>query len=170
MPRAVVFGPVKYGGMSIPDVYTRQTQLHAKYLIQQLRWDKTVANDFLVTLSNLQLESGFVTPLLESNIKTVDYIEWEWISSFRQCLNEIDATFWIEQVWTPKLQREGDLSLMEHFLRIDTTPRERKDLAACLKWLRVITIADLADEQGTEIPGGRLTGEWRAEPCFEWPH
>jgi hypothetical protein len=69
MPRAVVFGPVKYGGMSIPDVYTRQTQLHAKYLIQQLRWDKTVANDFLVTLSNLQLESGFVTPLLESNIK-----------------------------------------------------------------------------------------------------
>jgi hypothetical protein len=59
---------------------------------------------------------------------------------------------------------------MEHFLRIDTTPRERKDVAACLRWLRVITIADLADERGTEIPGGRLTGEWRAEPCFEWPH
>jgi hypothetical protein len=61
--------------------------------------------------------------------------------------------------------------LMEHFLRIDTTPREWKYfLAACLRWLRVPTIADIADERGTEIPGGHLTGEWRAEPCFEWPH
>ena len=61
------------------------------------------------------------------------------------------------------------MSLMEQFLRIHTTTRERKDLSAWLKWMGVITLADLADENGREIPAGRLTGEWRAEPEFEWP-
>jgi hypothetical protein len=31
-------------------------------------------------------------------------------------------------------------------------------------------LADLADEQGLEIPAGWLTGEWRAESNYEWPH
>jgi hypothetical protein len=91
------------------------------------------------------------------------------VTDVRQQFTEIGATFWIENAWTPKLQRNGDLSLMEHFLRISLTKRERRDLSACLKWLRVITLADLADKQGLDFPAGRLTGECRAESSYEWP-
>jgi hypothetical protein len=61
-PRAVVHGPTKYGGIAIPDCYTRQTQHHLKYMIKQLRWDNTLAGDILNTLDNVQLASRFVTP------------------------------------------------------------------------------------------------------------
>ena len=56
---------VLYGGMVIPDCYTRQTQHHLKYMIKQLRWDETLAGDILTTLDNVQLASGFVTPILK---------------------------------------------------------------------------------------------------------
>jgi hypothetical protein len=55
------------------------------------------------------------------------------------------------------------------FLRIYSTKRERRDLSACLKFMGVITFADLADENGHEIPADRLTGDWRAESEFDWP-
>ncbi|KAL7504284.1 hypothetical protein ACHAXN_004116, partial [Cyclotella atomus] len=135
MPRAVIFGPYKYGGMAFPDANTRQTQLHTKYLIQQLRWNKTVANDFLVTLSNLQLESGFTTPLFESKSTDLDYVEQGWLISLRNRCLIMNATLWIEDAWVPRLQRENDVSLMEQFLRVHTTNRERKDLSACLKFM-----------------------------------
>ena len=153
-PRAVTYGPLKYGGMALPDMHTRQTQHHTKYAIQQLRWDKTVAKDLLVTLANLQLESGFVTPILESKAPHLDYIEQGWIAGLQNRLQQIDASLWVESAWTPKLQRIHDVVLMEQFLKVDTYRHERKDLSACCKWLRVVTVADLANESGTMIPAG----------------
>jgi hypothetical protein len=170
MPRAVVFGPFKYGGMAFPDMYTRQTQLHAKYAIRQLRWNGTVANDLLVTLDNLQLELGFTTPLFEAPLAKLDYIDQGWITNLIHRLGKAGLTLWIENCWTPKLQREHDVSLMEHLLRLDTTKRERKDVSSCLKYMGVVTLADLADEKGILIPGDRLIGAWRADSAFEWPH
>ena len=65
MPDAVVFGTVKHGGMEFPEAYALQDQLQMTDVIRQLRWDKTVANDILVTLDNIQLNAGFVTPIME---------------------------------------------------------------------------------------------------------
>ena len=95
MPRAVVFGPFKYGGMAFPDMYTRQTQLHhAKYAIQQLRWNGTVANDLLVTLDNLQLELRFTTPLFEAPLGKLDYIDQGWITNLIHRLGKAGLTLW----------------------------------------------------------------------------
>jgi hypothetical protein len=45
-PRAVVHGPLRYGGLGLADTRTRQTQLHVKDLIMYLRWDQTVGGDY----------------------------------------------------------------------------------------------------------------------------
>ncbi|KAL7505232.1 hypothetical protein ACHAXN_004474 [Cyclotella atomus] len=118
---------------------------------------------------HLQLESGFVTPLFESKCTDLVYVEQGWLISLRNRCHAMDATLWIEDAWSPNLQRENDVSLMEQFLRVYSTSRERKDLSACLKYMGVTPLADLADENGREIPACRLTGEWRAESEFEWP-
>ena len=60
---------------------------------------------------------------------------------------------WIEDSWQPKLQRVKDFSLMERFLRVKTTPQERKLLRFALHHMRVVTLADIADPTGTYIPG-----------------
>eukprot|EP00956_Cyclotella_meneghiniana_P028516 scaffold66584_cov56-Cyclotella_meneghiniana.AAC.3 len=106
------------GGLAMPDCYTRQTQHHIKYMIKQLRWDKTIGGDILTTLDNIQLASGFTSPILEKVAPTLDYIDNGWIIDLRDRLNTIGATMWIEDSWQPKLQREKDFSLMERFLRV----------------------------------------------------
>jgi hypothetical protein len=54
-----------YGGMEFPEISTLQDQVQIDYLLRQLRWDKVVANDFLVTLDSVQLCSSFTRPILE---------------------------------------------------------------------------------------------------------
>ena len=167
--RAIVHGPSKYGGLEMPDVYTRQTQHHIKYMLKQLRWNNTLANDILTALDNIQLASGFVLPILEATSADIDYIDNGWIIDLRKRLDDIGAKLWIEDARQPKLQREGDYSLMERFLSVKTTAKQRTQLRMVLHWLRVITIADLTDPTGQYIPGYKLTGDWQADSPFEWP-
>ena len=152
------------------DTHTRQTQLHIKYMVKQLRWNQTVAGDILATLDNIQLASGFATPILEAPDLPIDYIDQGWILDLRDRLREIGATMWVEDAWQPPLQRVHDVSLMEQFLRVTTTKSQRRQLRAVLHWLRVITLADLADPSGRFIPGHRVVGKWQAESTLEWPH
>jgi len=61
--------------MEIPEAYTLQDQLQIPYVIQYLRWDKMVANDILVTLDNIQLNAGFVTPIMEDRRLGINYVD-----------------------------------------------------------------------------------------------
>jgi hypothetical protein len=124
----------------------------------------------LTALDNIQLASGFVTPILEKTSPPIDYIDNGWILDLRNRLYKIGATLWVENAWQPKLQRDGDYSLMERFLTVKTTRTERMQLRTALHWLRVSTISDLADPTGRYIDGSRLTGDWRANSRFEWPN
>ena len=65
-PLPLVHGPLEFGGMELPDTHTLQDQVQLKYLIKQLRWDKAVANYFLVALDAVQLCSGLTTPVFEN--------------------------------------------------------------------------------------------------------
>ena len=112
-PSAVLYGPVDYGGLEFPELYTLQDQVQFDYLLKQLRWDKMVANDLLVTLDSVQLCSGFVAPILESVTTTLDYLEPSYIVDIRRRLAKMGAHMWIENTWSPPLQREGHCSLME---------------------------------------------------------
>ncbi len=112
-PGAVLYGPHRYGGMEFPEMNTLQDQLQLDYLTKQLRWDKIVANDFLVTLDTVQLASGFTSPILEFTDPPVTYLDKSFIIALRHRLKRMDAAVWIEHSWTPQLQRIGDESLME---------------------------------------------------------
>ena len=118
MPDAVIFGTMSYEGMEFPQTYTLQDQLQILGVIRQLRWNKTVANDILVTLDNIQLNTGFVTPIMEDIRPRMDYVDQGLLASLQGRMREIKATMWIEKAWAPKLQRENDGEIMERFAAI----------------------------------------------------
>ena len=98
-PDAVIRGPMEQGGMEIPDMYSRQTELQTEYVIKQLRKNGktlTLADDFLFTLDELQLQSGLITPLYEFKGK-LTYMDDGLLVSLKNRLDEIDATIWIEK-------------------------------------------------------------------------
>ena len=150
MPDAVIFGTMSHGGMEFPEAYTLQDQLQIPDVIRQLRWDKTVANDILVTLDNIQLKAGFVTPIMEDTRPRMDYFDQGLLASLRGRMRKIKATMWIENAWAPTLQSENDGAIMERFSGIrGATPGELKKVNVVRLYLRVITIADLTP--GLEI-------------------
>lgn len=170
-PSAVLYGPHQYGGMEFPDVYTMQNQLQIEYIIKQLRWKKTVANDFLVTLDNVQICTGFTHPMLEMTHHTITYLETSFIVDLHRRLGEMNATIWVEDAWTPKLQRLGDEALMERFISVPgVTTSQLRQANTVRIYLRVVTIADLANDTGRYIPSGMLNGDWQAGSDLKWPY
>ena len=170
-PAAVLYGPMDYGGLVFPEVSTLQDQVQLDYLLKQLRWDKVVANDFLVTLDATQLCSGLSDPILEAVAITIDYLEPSYIIDLRRRLAEMGASIWIEDAWVPCLQREGDSSLMDCFSQIRGITRAKLRRANAVRlYIRVFSVADIADIPGTHIRDGMLQGDWQAGSDLLWPY
>ena len=91
MPDAVIFGTMSHGVMEFPEAYTPQDQLQIPDIIRQLRWDKTVANDILVTLDNIQLNAGFVKPIMEDTSVRMDYVDHGLLASLQGRMGKINV-------------------------------------------------------------------------------
>ena len=112
MPRAVVYGPIRWGGLGLnTDIYCLQLQYAMVYLVRVLRWDKTVADNIITAIDALQLRSGFATPVLEEVSTPVVHAGKGWILNLRAMMKEYDVS--AQHLWKPSLQREHDVSLLE---------------------------------------------------------
>ena len=170
LPSAVLYGMIEHGGMEYPECQLLQDQVQIPYVLQQLRWDKEIANAMLTTINTVQLNSGLVFPLLEFPATKIDYMGNSFILDLRCRLLSLGGSMWIENAWTPKLQREGDSSIMQLFIDCPLITRAmRKKACSCLMYMRCITLADIADPTGKYIPDGMLTGKFQAGSDFEWP-
>ena len=86
----------------------------------------------------------------------------------RDRLRELNGSIVIEE-WYPTLQRERDVSIMEKLSRLPgATKRELEHANQCRKYIRVITIAEMASLCGRYIPPDRFNGRWRAKSSLKW--
>ena len=171
MPKEVLYGPQEYGGLSFPTIETVQDQKGISHWIKHLRWGKEIGDDFKILLSAAQLTSGLTVPILDDVDIELPYLEEGVISHLRSTLKKLHGSIHIENVWTPQLQREGDRSLMEAFAQHEPKiqPGYLKAANTCQLFVRVVTIAELANIDGTTIDTERLEGKWRAESNLIWP-
>ena len=173
MPRAVVYGPKELGGMGYPYMGTIQDKRGIAHFVRQIQWGRELATELRVLTSHAQLCSGLTTPILECPDRALPHLEDGYIAHLHERLLDLGGGIWIENAWVPTLQREGDKSIMDEFLKVRATGATKKKLKLAnqvRQWLRVITIAELAEEGGMRIPSNRLTGFWRAESTLEWPN
>jgi hypothetical protein len=104
LPSAVLYGPMSMGGMEFPEAHSLQNQTQIPFMLKQLRWDKTLANNILVTLDHVQLLTGFTTPVMQNTTNKIDYIGTSYLVEMRHRLSDIEGTIWIEHAWVPSLQ------------------------------------------------------------------
>lgn len=81
----------RVGPIGFPATQSLQLATQVEYLVKQLRWNKTVANDFLVTLDSTQLHTGVGSPLLETTLPPVTYAGNSFILSLRAQLAQING-------------------------------------------------------------------------------
>ena len=113
------------GGMNYTSFLILQDQMKTMNLLKQLRWNKTLANDFLVTLSAVQFTSGLCEPILMETSTDLSYVPDGWILHLRSRFNKWGGRMWIEHQWTLQIQRSHDSSLMKEFSKLPgATKRE----------------------------------------------
>ena len=170
MPKEVLYGPQEYGGLSFPTIETVQDQKGISHWIKHLRWGKEIGDDFKILLSAAQLTLGLTTPILDDVDIELPYLDEGVISHLQSTLKKLHGSIHIKDVWTPQLQREGDKSIMEAFVQHEPKIKtgDLKAANTCRLFLRVVTIAELANIDGTTIDNERLEGKWRAQSSLIW--
>ena len=118
MKKAVLYAPPELGGLVLPNVCLIQDQKNIQHLVRQLEWGSIVPNDIHITLSQLQLQSGFISPILKFPATKAPHIEAGWITHIRGRLKELNASIVVEDAWAPELQRVNDASLREVFCKL----------------------------------------------------
>lgn len=104
MPQAVVFGTAHMGGLAFPLTSLLHAQTSRTYFIHTLQRDALLAQDIRHTLNVLQLTSEFDTPVMEADTLPAPFVDAGWLTSIKDCLDLINASIWIEDVWHPHLQ------------------------------------------------------------------
>ena len=130
-----------------------------------------VSNDFKVTLARVQLRSGLVTPIVYDTRRPITYIEGSYVINLRERMQKVGQTkFCIEGAWVPELQQENSTSILVKITRLKgITKGELKQVNTVRLWLRVVAMADIANEAGTDIMDNMMSGQWRTGTDLKWP-
>lgn len=117
-PRVLLNAPLEFGGFNLPCMETIQDQKGITLLLRQLQWGQENAQDIKIVISQAQLDSGLTEPILEDTKTWTPYIEEGLIRHIRDRLAYLEGSIAIEDIWCPKLQREGDISIMQALGRL----------------------------------------------------
>jgi hypothetical protein len=126
-PRALIYGPSKFGGLGIQHLYI---------------WNSLLGQAFRINLNYLQLTAGIIEPILES-CTPLPYIDNNWILRLRQFLNEINANLEINDIWLPQNQRTNDTPLTTGFMQKTTSRAELKVLNNWRMYYKVIFFLEI---------------------------
>jgi hypothetical protein len=113
-PHAVLFSESRLGGLSLPDLYTDQGHYQLKLLIGHLKLKDRNGDLINIDLSNVQLVTGAILPFFSLPYsRYAKWINWDWIVSIWKYTSHFQIVVDIENMWTPLLVRDHDISLMD---------------------------------------------------------
>ena len=90
-PKAVMYGPMKLGGLNYPQFKTLQTAKSITYLLKQMRWNGDMAAAIRVNLEMTHLMSGVEAPILEQTDQPIDYLPESWVLTIQKRLKALKA-------------------------------------------------------------------------------
>ena len=149
-PRAAVFGSIKLGGLNLKHLYTEQGILHILYFIKHYRHYKSIGKLLHISLRWTRLILGLsYCPLLRPR-PGLHHIVDPWFQTLITFLHESNSS--IETDDQPSiLCRQNDSSIMEDFMSYEPTKADLRRLNLCRLYLKVSTLSDITDTDGTNI-------------------
>lgn len=149
-PRAVIYGPTRFGGLAFPHLYTEQGLLHLKWLIFFARNMRQTSTLFNITLRHTQLEAGIGVSIMKLNPK-LSYLTESWLTHTISFLHQNEISLILTTEWIPPIQREHDLHIMDLMLDFQVTPKELLHINQCRLYLQVYLLSDIFTANGKEV-------------------
>ena len=168
LPRAVVFGSSRFGGLHFKHLYIDQGTKHVSQFIKYYRNGGTIGDLLKISLRWLHLVAGFsFCPLARPQLN-YHHIEDKWYRTTIRFLYECNASIETNTIINV-LCREHDSCLMEDFLLQDPTPTELRLLNSCRLYLRVTTLSDISSANGNTITQQCWEGMGPTDAIQLWP-
>ncbi len=151
MPRAVVFGPMKFGGLGWETPVSILLQSQLSMVIGSIRLNDMVGQMLMLQLEWLQLHSGMKTPVLESTT-IIPYLPNCWLQNLHGLLVRTGIQVQIPSLWKITLRRKNDQIIME-YVQKNLPSWMWSGINMCRLFLKALVFSDLTTSEGTEIPG-----------------
>jgi hypothetical protein len=149
--RSIVFGPLQYGGIALPHLYTIQ-RYQLNLFIGHLRKDDKTGQLIKISMSYIQLLVGSSISFLHLPFpKYTKWIESCWLTAIWQVLHRVKIKLTAKNQWLPMLQRAQDTMLMDYFISLKYTHTDLDLLNKCRVYLQVLTLADITSADGRKI-------------------
>ncbi len=111
-PRAVLFGPVRYGGMDWDNARVLFLYEKLKLLVGSVRLQDKVGQMLLIQLSWIQMFSGQSTKVLQA-ARIIPYLPIGWLQNLHTHLVESNIQVDLLNIWRPTTQRVEDKVIMD---------------------------------------------------------
>lgn len=156
--RAIIHGPLKYGGASFGSLYAAQTWGQLDLTMHHLRRRGPTGILSRIVLSWTQLVSGLERPLLECTEQPIRYMKLNLILSLRMGLHKCGAKLRIFEAPVFPILRENDEHIMIVAIRyFEKSPKKLEDINICRMFLGAVTIADCVTPDGVSLTRAAYT-------------
>jgi len=163
-PRALVHGPLQYGGLDIPNLFTEQVIAHIHTILRYGPEKSDPMGHLLHTTGKaMRLEVGYSGELLMAPLVTNSWIKHVWVST-----QESGVTILMDFAEVP-LQRHGDIELMRLFVKNGWQQPELQILNQCRLYLKVFLLSEIICGVGTTIAVQFWEHFQSSDSSLEWP-
>jgi exonuclease III len=157
--RAITFGPTKYGGLDFRDLKIEQGVESLRLIMRHLRFPGQPQQMLLITLDQLQHNSGLGTPLLEDPNVPAPHLEGLWIPQVRSFLRRIQGSLQIADLSVQPLQRQQDFYIMDAAVQCPSLSNsDVKRVNYCRLYLQILTLSDMTNAKGNRLAPGIRQG------------
>ena len=160
MPRTVVYGPIRLGGIGLHDMYIEQGLRQIMLLVGHIRQGSETRFLIEASIKWCHIQAGSEFHLLEHPEFPVDYIESCWI----MCIRDFLRTFGLSMSFTCKCmqqkQCENDEFIMDAFrTRGECSVLELQKLNACRMFLQVARLSEVSTGDGKQLQENIVCGQ-----------
>jgi len=168
-PRALVHGPLEYGGLEIPDLFTEQLIAHVTTI---LRYGPEVTDPTGILLhatgEAMRLEVGFNGELLAAPLVLAANVTSLWIKHVWMAMQERGVTISTNFADIP-LRHHGDIEIMRLFVQNGWKQPDLHILDSCRMFLQAFLLSDIVDGSGRGILSLFWDRPHPLDSSYTWP-
>ena len=171
-PRTLVHAPLTARGLNIPDLYSEQGISYIEMLLAHgHKADDITGKLIRGSVQQLKVELGLPGPLFRQDyqkfhqLATESWIKHVWLFLWENSMSMDDPGPHLE------VRRAGDQFLIQTFYEAGFKGRQLCQLNRCRLYLRVTTLADIANGSGTTIAPTAWQGTYDSTRphYYRWP-
>jgi hypothetical protein len=172
IPRAIVYAPLKYQGLGVPDIFIEQGLTKLLRLIKFGRKSNHITASLLRhNCEAMKMELGLNgylfqhDPTIWDSVVSATWLKWTWkfATQHRISLKDDLPDF--------KMKRAHDTMLMQEFQQMGFQGQDLYKLNTCRLHLQVITVSDITDGEGKRVTDDAWKGQSAStlNGHFQWP-